>query len=389
MTKALLTLSFISILIVSPVLAQSRTGFSSIGGPSQATYRQHITRQVLSYADSMGVDVSSLRVPVGSDTLYSLLHQLRYGQRPRYLSHLALTERIDSAGIQRVLNLLLVPGSASIQQALSEFIPIPNKYLQLLSHYQRLRREDKADSVAALQTTLNHYRWIQRFTDAPFVLVNVPAAELFVVNPQGEELLRMRVIVGKKGSQTPFMATYCSTITLYPYWNVPRSIALGEMLPRIKKDPGYLERNKLQVIDQEGREVAPAKINWAAMNSKTFTYRFRQSTGCDNALGVVKFNLENPFSIYLHDTNARGLFAQKNRWLSHGCIRLQKPAELANLMLEKTYIDNDFLNKCLIDAKPGTLKLPRPFPVFILYQTVDLDQQGNLRWHPNVYDWIL
>ena len=237
-----------------------------------------------------------------------------------------------------------------------------------------------------IRQTLNFYRYINRFNPDQFVLVNIPAGELNVFNRTGERLLPMQVIAGKPDRRTPCMTTYIQSIVMYPYWNVPDNIAVEEMLPRMKRSMAYIANQNLQILDKQDHEVDPEKINWKRLSATNFPYRVRQASGCENSLGLLKFNLANPLAIYLHDTNTRDLFTQTtDRWRSHGCVRVQKPVELANLVLGDEVFDDEFMNKCLLNQKPQTLPIPKQFPVFITYNVADVDESGQLRFYKDVY----
>lgn len=333
------------------------------------------------------LDSSDLAAPVTSDSLFWLVHTLKYGQRPPYMSHIALKEAVDTSGLVSIITQFLAPDNKNFIQEIQSLEPRAQQYHLLKEQYRRLVREAKPDSAAIIQNSLNVFRWIQRFTDSTYTVINIPSAELFVNDSAGAETLRMRVIVGTRSNQTPSFATYTHEIITYPYWNVPRSIATKEILPKVKRSIRYLSNNNMQVIGKSGKAIDPYSLNWASYNASNFPYRFRQSTGCDNALGVVKFNLASPYSIYMHDTNSRSLFSRDYRWLSHGCIRLQKPAELANLVLNEPIFDEEFLNQCLIGAKSGSVKPAKPMPVFIMYMLADIDENGGLRWNKNIYNW--
>lgn len=333
------------------------------------------------------IDSTDLKLSEKPDSLFNLLYTLHYGVRPKSMAHIAIPEKSDSSKILNKIESFFTADNPNYLADIQDLEPKATQYQQLKVHYQRLLRESKSDSLAIIHESLNAFRWIQRFTDSSFAIVNIPSTELFVNNQEGSEVLRMRVIVGSKTHQTPAFATYTPEIITYPYWNVPRSIAVNEILPKVKRNVGYLARNNMQVIGSNGRALNPAQINWSSYGASNFPYRFRQSTGCDNALGVVKFNLESPYAIYMHDTNARGLFERSYRWLSHGCIRLQNPTELANLILNEPIFDQEYLNQCLIGAKPGSIRLAKPFPVFILYLQADINAKGELRWNNDVYNW--
>jgi murein L,D-transpeptidase YcbB/YkuD len=247
--------------------------------------------------------------------------------------------------------------------------------------------EPLAYRVEQIKESLNYWRWTGRLQEPEFILVNIPAARLQVVNHDTARDLSMKVIVGKQEAQTPSFTAYISKVIAYPYWNVPFSIATKEMLPKIKKSVSYLEANNLQVLNAKGEEVDPNTINWKKFSAKYLPYRIRQSTGCDNALGVLKFDLNSPFSIYLHDTNRRDLFGRKERFMSHGCIRVEKPMELANYILANGLDSTTTakLNQCLKDEKPTEFKLKKNFPVLIFYMTADIDANGFLKFYNDVY----
>jgi murein L,D-transpeptidase YcbB/YkuD len=240
--------------------------------------------------------------------------------------------------------------------------------------------------VEQLKSSLNYWRWTGRLNEQEFIFVNLPAAYLRIVNRDSASEMGMRVIVGKPGTRTPSFTAYVSKVITYPYWTVPFSIATKEMLPKIQKDVGYLERNNFQVLDKTGKEINPASVNWQSVSRKNFRYTFRQSTGCDNALGVMKFDLNSPYSIYLHDTNNRTLFKNNNRHLSHGCVRVEKPFFLAEYLLGNS-VDTSYLNQCLRTETPKDHKLKQKFPVLILYLTADVNADGELRFYKDVYGY--
>src|ERR1043165_7694043 len=184
-----------------------------------------------------------------------------------------------------------------------------------------------------LKESLNYWRWTGRLREKEFILVNIPAARLQIVSNDSLKDMSMRVIVGKKDTKTPSFTAYITKVITYPYWTVPISIATKEMLPKIRKRISYLDDNNLQVFNNKGVEMDPKTVDWNRYSEKYFPYTIRQSTGCDNSLGLLKFDLNSPFSVYLHDTNRRDLFGKKDRFMSHGCVRVEKPMELAKYIL--------------------------------------------------------
>ncbi|WP_431217594.1 L,D-transpeptidase family protein [Puia sp. P3] len=125
-------------------------------------------------------------------------------------------------------------------------------------------------------------------------------------------------------------------------------------------------------------------IRWSSYTAANFPYKLRQAPGCENALGVIKFDLDDPFNVYMHDTNLKGAFASSWRFLSHGCIRLERPLELGMLLLDNK-LDTGYLRQCLRGQLPVTVQLERPVPVFVVYLTAGVDGGGRLAWYRDIY----
>ena len=157
-------------------------------------------------------------------------------------------------------------------------------------------------------------------------------------------------------------------------------------MPKVQKNENFLERNNLEVVDAKGNVIDDSDIKWDNYTENNFPYFFRGSTGPDNSLGVLKFNLGNPFSIYLHDTNSKGAFAKDYRFLSHGCIRLEKPVELADF-LTKGKINVWDLKTGKKDTESKTIKLVQKVPVFIIYMLATVDDQ-KVTFQKDVYGLI-
>lgn len=244
-----------------------------------------------------------------------------------------------------------------------------------------------ANRLTQIKESLNYWRWTGRLKEKEFILVNIPAARLQIVTHDSLKDMSMRVIVGKKDTKTPSFTAYITKVITYPYWTVPLSIATKEMLPKIRKRINYLDDNNLQVLNNKGVEIDPHSVNWYRYSKNYFPFTIRQSTGCDNSLGVLKFDLNSPFSIYLHDTNSRGLFGKKDRFLSHGCIRVEKPMDLAHYILGEG-LDTATVTKlqlCMKDQTPQDFMLKKRFAVLILYMTADVDENMNLKFYKDVY----
>jgi L,D-transpeptidase YcbB len=268
--------------------------------------------------------------------------------------------------------------------------------------YQQLQRAlaawlahpaDPADSLGLHQAqyeqaavNLERWRWDAFAAESAYVLVNLPAYELAVID-HDSAMQQHRVIIGSPKTPTPTFSSRIGYFTLAPDWNVPRSIAIKEMLPRLRKDAGYLERNELALFDQHNQLLDATRINWSNVTDRSFNYQIRQAAGCDNALGNIVFRFANPYSIYIHDTPLRQFFRQNVRALSHGCIRLADPLKLASYLLsrENRTAELPSETECANQPRPRDIRLRHPMPLHICYATCVVEKQ-ELRFLPDVYD---
>jgi murein L,D-transpeptidase YcbB/YkuD len=194
--------------------------------------------------------------------------------------------------------------------------------------------------------------------------------------------LSMRVVVGTPDTQTPIFNDEMTHIVFAPYWNVPADIAKKETLPAVVRDPAFLDRMNMAVVDAGGREVDPESIDLASPDS----YRFRQRPGTSNALGLVKFMFPNQFNVYLHDTPADSLFARTSRSLSHGCVRLEQPEKLAEYVLrDQPGWTVDRIGQAMHAGQERTVKLSRRIPVYLGYWTSRAGSDGTVQFHEDVY----
>jgi L,D-transpeptidase YcbB len=242
-----------------------------------------------------------------------------------------------------------------------------------------------------LNTALNYYRWLNCFIkNKKVIVVNIPAAYLKVY-AYTTITLEMRMIVGKPSTPTPTLLSTVSEVVLYPYWHVPYSIATKELLPLIKRNTGFLELGNYQVLNSLGKVVDPYSINWQMLSRKYFPYVIRQSTGCDNSLGLLKLNFYSPFGVYLHDTPADALFKMNKRYFSHGCMRMEKPFELGHLVLRNNPIAIDTLEEkgCLLNQSPVVVPADEKMPVLVWYNPVGINAKGQLVFYEDVYEKFL
>jgi murein L,D-transpeptidase YcbB/YkuD len=183
---------------------------------------------------------------------------------------------------------------------------------------------------------MERYRWLKRRMHDRLVIVNIAGFEAFAGKP-GKFDLKMPVIVGKKYHKTPVFSDTIKYVVFNPYWNLPPSIARNETLTKLKKDPHYLEKHNMRIFQGWGAdapELDATTIDWSKVSKKNMNrYRIWQDPGPGNALGTLKIVFPNKYNVYLHDTPAHGLFKQERRAFSHGCIRMDRPAEMAAWVL--------------------------------------------------------
>jgi L,D-transpeptidase YcbB len=235
--------------------------------------------------------------------------------------------------------------------------------------------------IRQIEMNLERWRWLPRELGDRYILVNIPEYRLEVWDG-GKVPLTMRVVVGKQDTQTPIFNDEMTYVVFSPYWNVPPDIAQGETLPEVLKDPGFLERTNMEVLDASGKPIDPALVDL----SDPAKYRFRQRPGADNSLGLVKFMFPNQFNVYLHDTPADSLFARASRSLSHGCVRLENPLALAEYVLrDQQGWTRERIEEAMHGEEERTVKLKRPLPVYLGYWTARVSADGVMQFRKDVY----
>ena len=217
-----------------------------------------------------------------------------------------------------------------------------------------------------------------------YVVVNIPAAFVEAVAHDKVER-RYRVIVGKVDKPSPTLTAYITAINLNPTWTVPLSITKKEIFARMRKDPSYISRMHMRILGPHDEEISPQAVDWSSDRSPDFTVR--QDSGNYNALGNLKIDMPNPYSVYMHDTDARRLFANDYRFDSHGCTRVDNVRDLASWILED---GPPGWNRAAVDAgiATGVLKvinLPRRMPVAWVYLTGWMTRDGTINFRDDVY----
>jgi murein L,D-transpeptidase YcbB/YkuD len=295
-----------------------------------------------------------------------------------------VSSKYENESDQFLLGCLSNIHSASELKKLMDALQPREKGYQFLKQELKLQKHNNdREKIRQLAISLNYFRWIHHFKIEKAIVVNIGSAYLRYYE-NDSMILFMKVVVGKPSTPTPRFAAWCDQAVLYPYWYVPRKIALNEYVNRFKRNPALIDAMNMQIIDDSGRVLNHYKLNWSAFSKSYFPYTLRQSTGCDNALGVIKFNLTSPYGVYLHDTNVKTAFFSGYRYYSHGCIRIEEPVELGNRLLNNT-LDTTFLQSCFKEQKPIPIQLEKPVPVFVVYMPVEASNSGSISYYKDVY----
>ena len=231
-----------------------------------------------------------------------------------------------------------------------------------------------AHRVQQLELALERLRWLPDLRARPFVGINIPMFRLWAWDPAAPDSapINMRVVVGRAlNTQTPVLLEEMRYVVFRPYWNLPRSIVRNEVLPAMARDPGYLQRNDMEVVrggGDDAQAVAASNENLAALREGGL--RLRQRPGPKNSLGLVKFIFPNDANVYLHDTPATQLFGRARRDLSHGCVRVEDPVALAHWVLkDQPGWTRERIQAAMAGTSPLRVDLTRPLPVILFYMT--------------------
>jgi len=240
--------------------------------------------------------------------------------------------------------------------------------------------------IDQIRINLERARWVMHELHGEFVLVNVAGFDVSYFR-NDEPIWTSKVIVGRPYRETPIFKSTITYVVLNPTWTIPPGILVKDKLPVIKRDPGYLKRNNIRVIDSAGREVNPYSVDWSRYSGGRLPpFQLRQDPGDDNALGLVKIMFPNPYLVYLHDTPSKALFDKDERIFSSGCIRVEKAFELAELVLnDPVRWNRAALDTAVATKKTQTVNLATPVPVLLLYWTAQPRPDGQVIFRNDVY----
>jgi murein L,D-transpeptidase YcbB/YkuD len=238
-----------------------------------------------------------------------------------------------------------------------------------------------ADRLAQLQTNLERLRWLAGDLQERMVLVDIAGATITYYR-DGVPAWRARTQVGRPARPTPLVKSQITHFTFNPTWTIPPTILRRDKLPEIRRDPEYLAKNRIRVLDHDGNEIDPATVDW----ERPGAVLLRQDAGEHNALGQVAIRFPNPYAVYLHDTPSQRLFTRSQRTFSSGCVRVERAMELVDLLLEEAgSVDRERIATLIASGDTRNVSLPRPVPLLMAYWTVAVDDDGTVRLRPDPY----
>lgn len=259
----------------------------------------------------------------------------------------------------------------------------------------RLLNTTDLERFNRIAITLDRYKQMPETMPEKYILVNLPAYNLQVWDTD-TVVFTSKIICGKPATSTPFITSAISDLVIYPTWTVPSSIIKKEMLPGLKKNSNYLARKGLQLYNNKGELIDPSTVDWTKY-SKGIPYKIQQGSGDNNALGVIKFNFNNPFDVYLHDTNQRYLFKNAKRAMSHGCVRVEDWEKLAFYIARNDSLKNamaggdtlkyntDSISAWIAKKEKHRIDVKYKIPLFIRYFGCEAIN-GSIKFYDDIYD---
>jgi murein L,D-transpeptidase YcbB/YkuD len=247
-----------------------------------------------------------------------------------------------------------------------------------------------ARRVTEIEFSLERLRWLPDFTNARVIAVNIPTFQLFAweaTRVNGVPAFSTRAIVGKAmRTETPVFVEELNEVVFRPFWNIPRSILRGEILPALAKNSGYLAEHGMDIVDGPGDEApVVAADEQSIARLRAGTLRLRQRPGPANALGLVKFVLPNDDNVYLHGTPAPALFGRARRDFSHGCVRVDDPASLAEWVLAGQGWTRERIAGAMQGTRTQRVRLARPIQIVLFYLTAAVAADGTMHFADDIY----
>lgn len=243
------------------------------------------------------------------------------------------------------------------------------------------------ERIRQFKINMNRLRWLPQKREDIHIIINIPDFKLKVIKNYSS-IFESRVIVGDKNNQSPLFRDEIEYIVINPYWKITDNIAKYEILPKLKSDPDYLERNKIKILESwhnDSKIVLPESIEWHSISPEKFTYKLRQEPGIFNSLGQIKFIFPNCYQVYLHDTPYKYLFNYPDRAKSHGCIRVEKPFFLASYLLGRDW-DEEEIAEIIKLNKRKIINLKEKIPIYLVYLTSWVDENEIIQYRNDIYN---
>jgi L,D-transpeptidase YcbB len=239
--------------------------------------------------------------------------------------------------------------------------------------------------IGQLRVNMERFRWLPVHEPQKYLMVNIANFNLVLIEG-ADTLISMRTIVGKDYRETPVFDAQMTYIVFGPSWTVPPTILKNDVIPELLKGPGYLKKKNMKLLRFNGSEIAYNEIDWSKISGDNFPYMVKQNPGPENALGKVKFMFPNKYDVYIHDTPTRGYFARDDRAMSSGCIRIEKPFELAELLLaDLPEWPSEKIHAAMQQESEQTVTLKNPVDVLLLYLTAWTDGNGRVQFRKDIY----
>ena len=250
----------------------------------------------------------------------------------------------------------------------------------------RAFNESAESKLNKLKVNMERSRWVLEGELNEYIIVNIAKYQLYYLD-SGSVIYTTKVMVGKDETQTPAFRDKLEYIVFNPTWTLPQSISSKETLPHLKRDSLYLKKNNMVIIDSKGQVLSDSGIVWSDYSEDYFPFIIRQEPGPGNALGRVKFLFPNKYSVYLHDTPSKYLFAKEERAFSHGCIRVQNPLDFSELILSRQDSNwtMDSIRTVVDSAVTMDVRLKKSIPIYIMYWTAGVDENDRLYFVQDIY----
>ncbi|WP_158534882.1 L,D-transpeptidase scaffold domain-containing protein [Mucilaginibacter hurinus] len=326
-----------------------------------------------------------------TDALLTLMNHLHYGKLNPVFTANKIDNGVAATGFKAENTLTNALATGNIMKTIANVQPKLPEYFKLQNHLRLLNGQYLDDcydipekDVRLVTINMERLRWINADHDA-YIHINIPSFVLRFYQP--DTVYQFKVIVGKPATPTPVLQSEVSYFTTAPDWKVPARIFAKELLPKAIKDNTFLERNQFAIYNNKGALIVPTVETLKQIQKAPGIYYARQSSGCDNSLGLIVFRFKNAYSVYLHDTPEKKLFERGQRAFSHGCIRVENAGKLAELILHRDGAGNKIpqVRTAMNTYQTKTFTLKRPIPIEITYITCEV-KDGELITYQDIYN---